>query len=113
MNTGKASAGTGGEQPGGDQAKPEPPGQLSDTCTKEVMREAKLRDLLYIVAYSANGKGELVLAHGAQEKPLECDPSKLKKEHEVQGGYCDDGKPRPHETCRWVNVGGVYRWICA
>ena len=112
MNTEKGSAGTGGDQQGGGENKADPPGKLSSACTQEVMREAKLHDLLYIVAYSVNGKGVLVLADGAGEEPLTCDLSKLKKEHEVKGGICDDGKPHPGQTCRWVNVAGVNRWIC-
>lgn len=83
---------------------------LSQECTEEIESLTHIRDLLFIVAYSSNGKPEqVVLAAGKTPGKQACDPGPA--EYSATSGTCGGGKPML--TCKWVNIGGTMYWVCA
>ena len=82
-------------------------GELSQDAVDEI----GMTDFMFVIAYDAQGNTRLLSApsttvYGQQERSC-ADPQTTVT---VEIGVCNNNQLL--STCRWVNVGGVLRWIC-
>ena len=90
--------------------------KLEPGSADDIRQKTGIQDLLYIVAYAIdiNTDPVVLMANNAYEDDdIVC--GKRKAKHFVDSGYCEPGfEPvGMARTCRWVNVGGTPRWVCA
>ena len=96
------------------EAKP-PLKRLDSASADDIRQKTQIQDLLYVVAYGIdiNKEPVVLMAPNASEDNIVC--GKRNAKHYVDSGYCETVlEPESMlRTCRWVNVGGTLRWICA
>ena len=86
-------------------AKAVNPPKLTAQCAQQL----GMPDVMYLIAYfPGEADPQLVLGPNSHLGDVNC-PKKVKGKHQPVHGHCDGGQ---HETCQYVELGGMLYWIC-